>query len=113
MASSVGASPSIVADMAANISSTSQTAIAAMATAAEISQMDGQTTNVFSKIANVLYLVVRIVPGFVVWLAAFATFTLPAWVFTTFSMSLTFTMNVTTLYVHISFQAQQTNGSPD
>lgn len=96
----MGASSSIVIDMAANMSSNSQPAVAAMATAAAVSQIDGQTTNVFSKIVNALYLAVKIIPGFLVWLAAFATFTLPAWVFTTFSMSLTFTMNVTTLYVY-------------
>lgn len=99
MASSVEASSSLVMGMAANASSTSQSAISAIATAAEISQNNGQTASIFSTVANILYLVMRIIPGFLVWLAAFTTFTLPAWVFTTFSMSLTFTMNVTTLYV--------------
>jgi len=32
----------------------------------------------------------------------FATYTLPAWLFTLFSMSLTFTMNFTTLYAKAS-----------
>lgn len=76
-----------------------------MATAGATPQINAQVTGVFSKIVSVAYLVVRIIPGFLVWLAAFATFTLPAWVFTTFSMSLTFTMNVTTLYVyHLSLR---------
>lgn len=71
-----------------------------MATAAELSKTDGQSQSIFAATANLLYLIARIIPGFLVWLAAFTTFTLPSWVFTTFSMSLTFTMNVTTLYVH-------------
>lgn len=41
--------------------------------------------------------VFRIIPGLLFWVITFATITLPTWLFTLFSMSLTFTMNFTTL----------------
>lgn len=43
--------------------------------------------------------VLTFIPRYLYWLIAFATITLPTWLFTLFSMSLTFTMNFTTLYV--------------
>lgn len=91
---SVMAEPSSLAVMASNISTTLQSALP-VPTAETVSS--GPDESILTALGHVLYLIMRIIPGFVVWLAAFATFTLPAWVFTTFSMSLTFTMNVTTL----------------
>ena len=44
-----------------------------------------------------LLLMVKAVPGALVWLIGFSTITLPAFLFTLFSTSLTFTMNATTL----------------
>ena len=41
----------------------------------------------------------RWLPAFLYWVVTFATITLPTWLFTLFSMSLTFTMNFTTLCV--------------
>ncbi|PGG97953.1 lysophospholipase NTE1 [Blastomyces parvus] len=41
----------------------------------------------------------HIVPGVLYWVITFTTITLPTWLFTLFSMSLTFTMNFTTLLV--------------
>jgi hypothetical protein len=40
---------------------------------------------------------VTFLPHALLWLIAFCTITLPTWLFTLFSMSLTFTMNFTTL----------------
>ncbi|KAL4950228.1 lysophospholipase nte1 [Aspergillus filifer] len=42
-------------------------------------------------------LVFQTVPSILYWIITFATITLPTWLFTLFSMSLTFTMNFTTL----------------
>ncbi|KAL2005160.1 hypothetical protein VTN00DRAFT_3010 [Thermoascus crustaceus] len=39
----------------------------------------------------------HVVPGILYWVITFTTITLPTWLFTLFSMSLTFTMNFTTL----------------
>ena len=41
----------------------------------------------------------QVVPSVLYWVITFGTITLPSWLFTLFSMSLTFTMNFTTLYV--------------
>lgn len=41
----------------------------------------------------------QVVPSVLYWVITFCTITLPSWLFTLFSMSLTFTMNFTTLYV--------------
>jgi lysophospholipid hydrolase len=38
-----------------------------------------------------------VVPSVLYWVITFTTITLPTWLFTLFSMSLTFTMNFTTL----------------
>jgi lysophospholipid hydrolase len=40
----------------------------------------------------------HVVPSVLYWVITFTTITLPTWLFTLFSMSLTFTMNFTTLY---------------
>ena len=45
----------------------------------------------------VLTLVFQLIPRGLYWLITFTTITLPTWLFTLFSMSLTFTMNFTTL----------------
>lgn len=47
----------------------------------------------------VLFLL-SIIPGILFWLVTFTTITLPTWLFTLFSTSLTFTMNATTLCVY-------------
>ena len=39
----------------------------------------------------------REIPGILYWLITFSTITLPTWLFTLFSMSLTFTMSFTTV----------------
>lgn len=49
----------------------------------------------------VLTLVFHVIPRGLYWLITFTTITVPTWLFTLFSMSLTFTMNFTTLYVFL------------
>lgn len=39
----------------------------------------------------------QVIPSVLYWIVTFTTITLPTWLFTLFSMSLTFTMNFTTL----------------
>ncbi|KAK5957888.1 phosphatidylcholine and lysophosphatidylcholine phospholipase [Knufia fluminis] len=81
--------------MAANVSTTSQPSASALVTHAAIDTSTNES--VLAAIGHVVYLVLSFVPGFMVWLAGFTTFTLPAWLFNTFNRSLTFTMNLTTL----------------
>ncbi|KAK2753320.1 phosphatidylcholine and lysophosphatidylcholine phospholipase [Onygenales sp. PD_40] len=52
-----------------------------------------------SFIGSVFVFLFQVVPSVLYWVITFATITLPTWLFTLFSMSLTFTMNFTTLLV--------------
>ena len=65
--------------MASNVTTTLQSALPIAAAAAEAVSA-GQDESIVQAILHVLLLIVRIIPGFVVWVAAFTTFTLPAWV---------------------------------
>ncbi|KAF2457837.1 lysophospholipase NTE1 [Lineolata rhizophorae] len=53
----------------------------------------------FGVLGRALLAVLRVVPGLLYWVITFATITLPTWLFTLFSMSLTFTLNFTTLLI--------------
>ena len=44
-----------------------------------------------------LVLLFNVIPGLLLWLVTFSTITLPTWLFSLFSSTLTFTMNFTTL----------------
>lgn len=48
-------------------------------------------------LARVILRIITVLPGALYWIITFTTITLPTWLFTLFSMSLTFTMNFTTL----------------
>jgi hypothetical protein len=50
-------------------------------------------------LGQLLVFFLHTIPSLLFWVIGFATITLPTWLFTLFSMSLTFTMNFTTLYV--------------
>lgn len=50
-----------------------------------------------SFISYVFYVLLQVIPATLYWVITFTTITLPTWLFTLFSMSLTFTMNFTTL----------------
>jgi hypothetical protein len=56
-----------------------------------------QSSSTFGFLARVILTVLRVLPGTLYWIITFTTITLPTWLFTLFSMSLTFTMNFTTL----------------
>ena len=48
-------------------------------------------------IAWLFFFFFQVIPSLLYWFITFSTITLPTWLFTLFSMSLTFTMNFTTL----------------
>ena len=50
-------------------------------------------------LGQLLVFFLHTIPSVLVWVIGFATITVPTWLFTLFSMSLTFTMNFTTMYV--------------
>lgn len=54
-------------------------------------------SNMFAVFGRFVLFLLSIIPGILVWLISFTTITLPTWLFTFFSTSLTFTMNATTL----------------
>jgi lysophospholipid hydrolase len=56
-------------------------------------------SSIFASLGRPVLSLLSIIPGVLFWLITFATITLPTWLFTLFSMSLTFTMNFTTLWV--------------
>ncbi|KAF2712047.1 patatin-like serine hydrolase [Pleomassaria siparia CBS 279.74] len=60
--------------------------------AAEIS-----SPSTFGLFGRVVLATLRVIPSVLYWIITFTTITLPTWLFTLFSMSLTFTLNFTTL----------------
>jgi len=57
--------------------------------------------------------VIKVIPGILYWLITFATITMPTFLFTLFSTSLTFTMNATTLWVCYIWLIICTNCAPE
>src|SRR5207302_3000183 len=57
------------------------------------------TQSIFWLSASLVYSVVYLLQRIFFWVISFSTYTLPAWLFTLFSTSLTFTMNFTTLSI--------------
>ncbi|KAJ4304953.1 phosphatidylcholine and lysophosphatidylcholine phospholipase [Kalmusia sp. IMI 367209] len=55
------------------------------------------SSSTFGLLARVILSILSVLPGALYWIITFTTITLPTWLFTLFSMSLTFTMNFTTL----------------
>lgn len=60
------------------------------------------STSWLASLGRSLLLIAKFIPGLLYWIVTFSTITLPTILFTLFSMSLTFTMNFTTLYVRIA-----------
>lgn len=61
-------------------------------------------------LGRVILAILKVIPGVLYWAITFTTITLPTWLFTLFSMSLTFTMNFTTLYAFpVSFAQVRSN----
>lgn len=57
-------------------------------------------SHLLASLARFLLFLFTIIPAILFWLVTFTTITLPTWLFTLFSTSLTFTMNATTLSVY-------------
>jgi lysophospholipid hydrolase len=74
------------------------TSIAEQTLSAQARNGDAKT-NMWGAFGRFVLLVLSIIPGILFWLITFTTITLPTWLFTFFSTSLTFTMNATTLCV--------------
>lgn len=87
----------IQSTMSATTTSNSSLASAvALATAA--AQEDGQASRTWLGLLwAMLLFTVRVIPGVLYWLVTFTTISIPTFLFTLFSTSLTFTMNATTL----------------
>ena len=78
---------------------------ASHAAASEISTLataeDGSTAlSWFGLLVRLVLFMIQLIPGILYISIAFATITLPTWLFTLGTRSLTLTMNFTTLYVH-------------
>jgi hypothetical protein len=98
----VQASPTLAPGI--DLSARSLTSVISTTTATpsyQIAQDFPQNSNViasmFASLGRSMLFLLSIIPGLLFWLITFATITLPTWLFTLFSMSLTFTMNFTTL----------------
>ena len=95
--------PSSVMDLAHAISSNPSsvahyaTSSAEQTLSAHIGNGDAKA-NMWGSLARFVLFLLSIIPGILFWLITFTTITLPTWLFTLFSTSLTFTMNATTLY---------------
>ncbi|KAI9873190.1 MAG: Neuropathy target esterase, partial [Pleopsidium flavum] len=81
-------------------STSANTQASALATAP-----DGQVPSSFAvSLGRLIMFSLRVIPGVLYWLITFTTITLPTWLFTLFSTSLTFTMNFTTLlFIALAF----------
>ncbi|KAJ5119336.1 Lysophospholipase nte1 [Penicillium atrosanguineum] len=92
-----GLAPSLALSLTAATSSSSlTTALPASATSSP-PFLPPTPSTMAGWIGWVLTFVFQVVPRSLYWLITFTTLTLPTWLFTLFSMSLTFTMNFTTL----------------
>ncbi|MCJ1472649.1 phosphatidylcholine and lysophosphatidylcholine phospholipase [Lambiella insularis] len=67
-----------------------------MANFSAIATSIGEGSSGFS-MGRMLVMIVKVIPSILFWLITFVSITLPTWLFTLFSTSLTFTMNFTTL----------------
>ncbi|PSN72102.1 lysophospholipase NTE1, partial [Corynespora cassiicola Philippines] len=70
---------------------------ALQASISAIKAAEAASPSTFGLLGRVILTVLIVLPGFLYWIVTFTTITLPTWLFTLFSMSLTFTMNFTTL----------------
>ncbi|PVH93986.1 patatin-domain-containing protein [Periconia macrospinosa] len=72
-------------------------AVTTAAVQTPLAATDNASFSTFGLLARVILATLRVLPGTLYWIITFTTITLPTWLFTLFSMSLTFTMNFTTL----------------
>ncbi|KAG9233672.1 hypothetical protein BJ875DRAFT_463466 [Amylocarpus encephaloides] len=76
--------------------STTSTSQLALATATMLRETESQAS-LLGKLGRMVLSLIQVVPGVLYWLITFATITMPTFLFTLFSTSLTVTMNATTL----------------
>ncbi|KAF2086568.1 neuropathy target esteras-like protein [Saccharata proteae CBS 121410] len=81
--------------MATNVSALAQ----ANATDVEAALAQTGQSSAFGLFLRVILAILKVIPGLLYWIITFTTITLPTWLFTLFSMSLTVTMNFTTLVI--------------
>lgn len=67
-----------------------------MVNSSAIATSIGDGSSSFS-LGHVVLVILKVIPSILFWLVTFLSITLPTWLFTLFSTSLTFTMNFTTL----------------
>lgn len=66
--------------------------------------VDPSSLSSFYLFKRVVLPVIAVIPGFLYWTVTFVTITLPSWLFTLFSTSLTFTLNFTTMYGYFNIK---------
>ena len=62
-----------------------------------VAERSSPSSSWLSLLARLVSAIFRLLPSIIFWLITFVSITLPTWLFTLFSTSLTFTMNMTTL----------------
>lgn len=75
---------------------TTMSSAMAVANATTIEQLHGKSSWL-GMFARLIIFLIKLVPGILYWLITFTTITLPTFLFTLFSTSLTVTMNATTV----------------
>ena len=63
----------------------------------DVVERSSQSPSWLGLLVRLLSAIIRLLPSIIFWLITFVSITLPTWLFTLFSTSLTFTMNMTTL----------------
>lgn len=97
----VGLAPSLALSLTA--SSTSHvTGDTAASASALLTPLPPTPSTMAGWIGWVFTLIFHTIPSLLYWIVTFASITLPTWLFTLASMSLTFTMNFTTMYVSVN-----------
>ncbi|KAI9817366.1 MAG: phosphatidylcholine and lysophosphatidylcholine phospholipase [Thelocarpon impressellum] len=105
------AASAAAAAAAAAASSVSQAVAATSETLSSpsVTTMGQQTavpsSSLVGQLGRLLLYLFRLIPSVLVWIITFTSLTLPTWLFTLFSTSLTFTMNFTTLMLIVLFFA--------
>ena len=86
------------ANIATAIANSSAAAMEALqSSASQLKAAEVSSPSTLGLLGRVVLAILRVIPSVLYWIITFTTITLPTWLFTLFSMSLTFTMNFTTL----------------
>jgi len=94
-ASLSSALPSSISLPTASINSTMASIMAVATAIAQDATKPSQSW--LGMLGRAVLFIIRVIPGILYWLITFTTITMPTFLFTLFSTSLTFTMNATTL----------------